>query len=520
MASRFQAAFLGSRWLSSRLLRVKDHVHLATFAPTGAGKGVAVVLVNLLSYIISMAVVDVKGELFRLTAHHRKMQFRHRIFLFDPLGVTGSAGISDCFNPLDLIDESAPDFLDQCRALACLIVVRTDREDNPHWNDCAQIVICVLIVFVCAMERDHSKRNFNTIRTILSSRQRFAQAIKVMQQVDACQQVVAREGGKLSWFEGEELASVQTTVQRHMEFLDSPAIARHVSRSTFDIRMLLSGMATVYFCLPQDKLASLAGLMRMWIGMVLTVTQRQGSERNPVLWMLDEVGHIGHVDALEQAVTLGRGSGTRLWFIFQDHDQVRKCFGDNALTVLGNINTQQYFGLTSYATAEAVSNRVGEMTIRVASDGSNSGSSHQSGPRDGSSTRSSGSSITWSNAARKLYKPEEILSLEPDIALILHRHHPVMPAKLVKYYDAPEFRKNWLGSFGTGRQHGLGLAAVMLAAAALLLAVRLADVATHMPVPVAAQPRATGARPLPYLRPAPRPVNRSPYRRAQYHSLH
>jgi type IV secretion system protein VirD4 len=373
-----------------------------------------------------------------------------------------------------------------------------------------------------------SKRNFDTIRKILSSRERFTKAVQVMQTVEGCFEVV-REGGKLSWFDGEELGSVQTTVQRHMEFLDSPAIARHVSCSTFDPRLLVFGRATVYLCLPQDKLKSLAGLQRMWIGMLLKITQRIGAERRPVLWMLDEVGHIGHIDALEQAVTLGRGTGTRLWFIFQDHDQVRQCFGDNALTVLGNIGTQQYFGITSYTTAEAVSNRIGETTIRVASDGTTSGDSHDTGPRQGSSNRSRGSSVTWSNTGRKLYKPEEVLSLDPDTALVLHRNNPVVPARLVKYYDAPEFRKGWTGSYGTGRQRSLGLAAVMMAAAALLFAVGLADIAASMPVPartpVAARtptvpPRqAPGGRPLSYVRPTPRPVYRiSPARRVQYRS--
>ena len=52
-----------------------------------------------------------------------------------------------------------------------------------------------------------------------------------MQQVDACQGVIQRLGGLLTWFTGEELGSVLTTFQRHTAFLDSPAIARNTTPS-------------------------------------------------------------------------------------------------------------------------------------------------------------------------------------------------------------------------------------------------------------------------------------------------
>ena len=46
----FLSAFGGSRWVSDHMIRIRDFVHLATFAPTGRGKGVSVLIPNLLSY--------------------------------------------------------------------------------------------------------------------------------------------------------------------------------------------------------------------------------------------------------------------------------------------------------------------------------------------------------------------------------------------------------------------------------------------------------------------------------------
>ncbi len=91
----------------------QSFTHLATFAPTGRGKGISVLIVNLLSYRFSCVVTDPKGELFQLTAEHRRRNS----------GIASSGLIraelcgpgSDTCNPLDFIDDKADDFLDQCR---------------------------------------------------------------------------------------------------------------------------------------------------------------------------------------------------------------------------------------------------------------------------------------------------------------------------------------------------------------------------------------------------------------------
>ena len=61
----FLAATVERFWLSERLLRVDDAIHLASFSPAGGGKGVGVIIPNLLSYRGNCVVVDPKGENFR-----------------------------------------------------------------------------------------------------------------------------------------------------------------------------------------------------------------------------------------------------------------------------------------------------------------------------------------------------------------------------------------------------------------------------------------------------------------------
>jgi type IV secretion system protein VirD4 len=259
----FLAAFFGKQWYADRMLRICKYVHLATFAPAGAGKGVAVLVPNLFSYRGNCVVTDPKGELFKLTARHRHKRFGHSIIRLDPFGVCGPG--SDTLNPFDFIDAKGDDFLDACRDLANMLVVRNGQEKDPHWNDSAELNLTAFTAFTCGFEPNPKLRNLQTVRVIASSRERFARAVEIMQQVDACQGVIQRLGGLLTWFTGEEQASVLTTFQRHTAFLDSPAIARNTACSSFDPRILRKGKATVYLILPADRLASLATLQRMWI---------------------------------------------------------------------------------------------------------------------------------------------------------------------------------------------------------------------------------------------------------------
>ena len=166
--------------------------------------------------------------------------------------------------------------------------------------------------------------------------------------------------------------------------------------------------------------------------------------------------------AIETAVTLKRGMGMRLWFVFQSLGQLKTCFGEKAPTILDSIGTQQYVNLTSLETAKEISERCGEETRGIVTGGETTGggSSSTSGKESSSGKNTSWSrSLNSSEIARKLFKPEEILTLPEDTMLVFHKNLPVIAARLVKYFNAPEFRWG-----GTGRQRGLGLAAVIAAA--------------------------------------------------------
>ena len=473
----FLAAFVSKSWLCDQLLRVGSFVHLASISPAGGGKGVGVLIPNLLAYRGNCVVVDPKGELYNATAMHRRKKFGHIIIRLDPFNVCGPGG--DTLNAFDFVDHTK-DFLDDTRSLSDMQIIRPHDEKEPHWNESACEILTAFSSYVCACEPDRSKRNLSTVRALASSRERYAMAVSIMQQTEGFDGVIERAGSKLTWLAGDELSSILSTFNRHTSYLDSPAVARHVATSSFDPLILRRKKATVYLILPHQFLASHSRLQRLWIGTIMRrITVGVADETRPVLWLLDEMAHIGHMQIIEDAVTLMRGMGIRLWFIFQSFAQIKTCFGEKAAAVVDNIGTWQFFGISSYETAEEISRRIGEATISVASDNTTTGSSYSTGgaAQQHSGNRSTGRSITWSQTARRLIKAEEVLTLNSETVLLFHKNLPVIVARLVKYFNAPEFRKRWNGTRGSAAPRRLGLATAIMASVILGISTLFANVA-------------------------------------------
>ena len=475
------SAFWDRWWRNDRFLRISDGVHAATFAPAGAGKSVKVLVPNLLSYRGNCVVIDPKGELFGLTAEHRRKKFKHKIVRLDPAFLCGPG--ANCFNPFDFIDPQASDFIDLCRDLANMLVVR-GNEPEPFWNDAAENVIAAFIAHVCANEPQAVLRNLRAMRTLIASRQNYAFALEAMQNNADFHGVLQQLGYQLGWHVDKQLGSVMSMAQRHTNIFDSPLIVDATSRTDWNPADLRSGRMTVYLVVPPDKLVIWAGLMRLWLGCILRIiTRGVPSERQPVLFLIDEAAHIGRMQALEDGITLMRGMGIRLWLFFQSIDQLNKCFGDHAATVLDNLATQLYFGINSYDTAEAISKRIGDETVMVRTDGGNSGSSRSIGVKSDGASTNSGISVNWSETSRRLFKPEEILTLHESVGVLFHRNHPVIMSQLINYYSDKAFRRRWRG-FGTGRTGGLGLGGMLLALLALSVSVGITVGIMHLPVPV------------------------------------
>lgn len=431
-----------SRSGQKAMVRLPNAVHTAVFGPSGGGKGVSCVVPFLLTCDESCVVVDFKGENARLTAEHRRKVFGHHVVLIDPYRQVTKT--PDTLNPLAFIDKDSPVAIDECNDLADALVIRTGEEKEPHWNESAMAWIAAMLATVVQYgEAESGTRSLQTVRDLLSSPQKLEMALRLMVESDAWAGMLARMGGQLSHFVEKERASTLTTVSRHLRFLDTVAIAESTKASSFDPSALRTGKMTVYVILPPDHMRAQSGFLRMCITSLLRAVTKGGlQEASKVHFILDEAASLGHLDAVDDAVDKYRGYGVRLQLYFQSMGQLKKCFPEGQDQTLLSNTSQVFFGVNDSATAEYVSARLGEATIIVDSGGTTFGRSRQITPMQQETTGwTDSTSKNWQQQARRLLKPEEVMTLSLRSAITFVPGMPPIGTTLLRYYEEKNLGK-------------------------------------------------------------------------------
>jgi type IV secretion system protein VirD4 len=408
--------------------------HVSVFAPTGSGKGVSMVVPFLLSCPDSCVVVDFKGELVKLTADRRRAM-GHDVRIIDPFRIVTNA--PDTLNPLDLVDKNSPLAIDECRDFANALVTRTGEEKDPHWCDSAEAWVSAFLA-VTAYHGEPGDRSLQTVRTLLSNPAKMDAIIRLMYETpEAWSGMLSRMGHQLTRYKDNELASVLTTVNRFLTFLDTIPIGESTSDSTFDPGDLVKRKMTVYLVLPPEHVRAQQALLRLWIGTMLRACVKGGlQEKSLVHFVLDEAASLGHMDAIDDAVDKYRGYGVRLIFMWQSVGQLKKCFPEGQDQTLLSNCSQIYFGVNDKDTAQYVSDRLGEETIIVTSGGTSRSTTYQgsvAGPP--TQSRSFQRSDNWAQQVRRLLKPEEVTALSPRTAITFTPGVPPLKTTLIRYYE-------------------------------------------------------------------------------------
>ena len=162
------ALLLGRR--EGRLIGWNDDRHLMTIAGSRAGKGVSLIIPNLLFYEGSAVVVDPKGENARITAGRRGRGTRafgrglgQDVYVLDPFEVSGMASAS--FNPLAELDLASHDFAEDAGLFADALIQHPEHGEK-HWTELAQALLRALILVALA-DADPARRNLITVRRLL-----------------------------------------------------------------------------------------------------------------------------------------------------------------------------------------------------------------------------------------------------------------------------------------------------------------------------------------------------------------
>ena len=320
---------------------------LITIGAPGTGKTQAQVIPSLLTYPGSAFVLDVKDELYRLTAG-RRAEFGP-VYRFAP---TDPSGNTHAYNPFDMISRDPDQAALDCQVLAHQLILEKADLKDPYWEDRARDYVWTFALAVALTARAQ-ERNLERLSAYLAMPTAFgdlsssayktsetAKAIKLLRDLarrtgiaDLASNANALETALTT--ESNRMESVFDTARKSLStFARAAHIRRAIAKSDWqplDLRKRPG--TTVYFCLKPGELRAFAPLVRIVFqqhaaALTKDFTARPGAL--PVTFFLDEMPQLGNLAALNDILDVGRGAGVRLWMFAQYLGQVRDIYGTRA----------------------------------------------------------------------------------------------------------------------------------------------------------------------------------------------
>lgn len=437
--------FLGYTYRLSML------VHGVTIAGSGQGKGVCLILPNLLSKPnCSWFVMDPKGEIALITAGWQQ-QCGQRVVLLDPWQeqkrLNATHGIEPVgFNPLGFVRGNMDELPESCAVIAEMLVPDNPHAKDSYWESRARSLIKTYLLHMITA-RPESEQHLGTLYQWLRLPVRDRQRLWFeMEENEECDGLVKFGIGEFIGLSNDTgpLPSIMSTAQDNTSFLESTPLRAALANDEFDPYSLTDGKTTVYLCLPERFLDSHARWLRLVVGVCLKACNFRPDKR--VNFIFDEFAILDKMKNVQRAFAFARGQNISIWVFVQSLTQLIEIYGEHgANAFLANARLRQFFGVYDLHTQKYLSEYLGDTTVLSYSTSHNKTSGGSSGTSSGSSSgwssggsssgSNSGSSsgVSWSTSkttseqpmARRLLTVEEIGKEERIITLIDRYKFPI-----------------------------------------------------------------------------------------------
>ncbi|WP_458071650.1 type IV secretory system conjugative DNA transfer family protein [Rhodanobacter sp. BL-MT-08] len=432
--------------------------HVITISPTRSGKTTSIAIPVLLSYLQSMVVLDLKGELFKATSGWRESQGQ-AIRVWAPYD---EAGNTHRFNPMSTLAGMDPGKrIGEIQTIAAILYPDEQGKD-PFWTsqgraaftafasylfeawdeECRQLMTSQAPPLV--MPDINTSPKFPSLERILRfSSGTDGQSTKEMLQnilKDPSYTFVSPQTrtvfGNLAGLAEQTFSSVIATMQAPLQQFLSPVLAAATNATDIDISSLRKRPTTLYVIIPTNKLDESSKLLNIFFSTVIgnNLTKQLGEEpdlKYQMLMLMDEFTAMGRVDVWAKRISISASYGVRDLCIVQSRAQLRSAYGDNdAQNFITNHGAQIVFAPREQSDATEYSEMLGYKTIRKR---------HQS--RSSGGGQRSTVSVNYTEEKRALFLPQEIKELPADDELIFYEGCKPIRAKKNWFFKDSNFKK-------------------------------------------------------------------------------
>lgn len=462
----------------SGVLQLNDAGHLLTVAPTRTGKGASQIVPNLLLYAGSAVVIDIKGENYDVTAEFRRRIFPGaRVIRFAPF----EEG-TDCYNPLDFVrahPHGGPgvDTFDDARLLADMLVPTKAKEE--YWDVESRNLVTMLLMYVASRyPRMAPERTMAEVARLLFRVEAGDDAkgfdITAREIMEYAQEVAYRPLWALvaGFLEHEPKVrkNILSSCRAVMLIWNSERLQHATSRSDFTFADLKASMCrpiadnpaptTLYVVVPPEYLQAYRSVVRIMVGLGVIELTREGYWKSyahegwrpeppcPVLFLLDELPTLGHMDPIVNGLAYLAGYKVQLWAFAQNLGQLKEIYGEAWHNFPANAAVSCFFGVNDPETAEFVSRQLGESEEEIdtyyTSSDSSTDSRSTSSSSDGYNSSSGSSSTSGSQEHVRFVKeplatPSDVRALHKDLQFLFVRNRKPILSTRLDYYNFPLF---------------------------------------------------------------------------------
>lgn len=424
-------------------LRLGGTEHVLVEAPTRAGKGVGIVIPNLLDWTGSTVVLDVKQENYDRTAGYRQGPLGQRVFLIDPLNAEGKTAR---YNPLAYIDRRNPaDVIHELQKVGMMLYPEPVHGDS-FWLDMARTAFIGLGAYVAA----HPEKPF-TIGQIYREFSGARGQKEVFGLIDKMK--VARtplsqqaESALSSYANNSDntYAGIRSTVLSKINLWVNPHVDAATSDSDFALEELREGSVgpdgrrvpiSLYLGVSPNDIETIQPLYNLIVQQIIDRNVRElydEARMFKVLVLLDEFARLGQATILAQSFSYVAGYGLRLLPVVQSRSQLRAIYGpDIAKEIITNCGVEVIFGVKEDDICTELERRIGYYTFKAES-------------RSRRLTGGGGSSVSRSDQRRALMMAQEVRDLDPAKALLFRASTPAILARKVRYFEDDRYQKRLL----------------------------------------------------------------------------
>ena len=411
--------------------------HVLVEAPTRGGKGVGIVIPNLLNWRDSIVVLDVKKENWQTTAGFRKAQGQD-VYLFDPLDVDGRTAR---YNPLSYIRRSDDnDVINELQKIAVMLFPTPERGD-PFWSEAARVGFVGVGAYV-ASEPELPFTVGEIYRHLTSGDPKARLPCVIGERIAAGRPLSNGAVSAIADFTSASdntFASIKQTITGRLNLWLNPYVDAATSETDFHLSDIRLRRMSIYLGVSPDNIDRVAPLYNLLFQQLVDLNTRKlpgyGGGDIEVLVLLDEFARLGRAGVIASGFSYVAGYGLRLLPVIQSRAQLRGIYGnDVADEIVSNCGVEVAFTPKELRVANELSERLGFYSTKAVS---RSRSIHG---------MLANRSQSESDHRRALMLPQELMQMRKNRLLILRGGIPPVRGVKIRYFKMADFKKRLIAA--------------------------------------------------------------------------